>query len=874
MIFRLIRIIRILLILILKLVAPGLISVEIAYNTVDNPFLNIYNFLIFVITFITPWVIWEIILWAIYHGIAVYNAKKMIRLKITLPKNDAKEEKEKETKKDFKEKVAIMEQFFRGVHEIGRLTLKNYILSTIFGLDKISYELVAENEELNFYIVVLPYYRTIVEKQITAFYPEADIEEEKEDYVNLPSGYNIKAFYLYLSEPFWKPIRTYKNFEDDPLNSITNAFSKLTKDDKAIVQIVTRSVNSKKYEKKAHKIADDAFRRKDKALFLSKIPILKYIGNLISFFIEGNPDALGTNAPGASQGDSFIRMIQPMEEALKASGEKAGDLWFECGIEILTFSKKDKKRAEDIMNNIVVAFNVFKAIYNNNFVNRRILPFDFISTPLLYFSLKYRLINFFQKKDLLVASELATVYHFPDAMYNKSPVIKWLDYKVVPAPLEIPKSGDLLLGINKFRGEERKVYMNDKDRTRHHYIIGKSGSGKSALISFLARQDIQNNKGVCVIDPHGDLIDDVLCYIPKERAKEVIVFDPSNDERPMGLNILEAKTPQEMDRASLDATEIFIKLFGNEIFGPRIQHYFRNACLTLMEDTEEGATIIDVPRIFTDPPFLEYKLKKTKNPVVKSFWVHEYAKTGDREKQEMIPYFNAKFGPFITNTTMRNIIGQSKSAFNLRKIMDNGEVLLVNLSKGKIGGLNAQLLGLIFVNKINMSALQRGDTLEKDRKFFAMYVDEFQNFATETFATILSEARKYNLALIMAHQYINQLIIKKIGEGQSSEIKDAVFGNVGTMMSFKVGAEDAEHLVKEYAPTLSTQDIIGISKFKAYTKLCVKNSTSRPFSIETIWDETGKNEKIANVIKKYSSIKYGRKRKFVDLEIETRIGIS
>jgi hypothetical protein len=327
-----------------------------------------------------------------------------------------------------------------------------------------------------------------------------------------------------------------------------------------------------------------------------------------------------------------------------------------------------------------------------------------------------------------------------------------------------------------------------------------------------------------------------------------------------------------MDRAAMDATEIFIKIFGDEVFGARIQHYFRNGCLTLMDDEEEGWTIIDVPRLFVDEAFLKYKTSKIKNPVVKSFWEHEYANTWDREKQEMIPYFSSKFGPFITNTTIRNIIGQSKSAFNIREIMDNRKALLVNLSKGKIWSLNAQLLGLIFVSKINMAAMSRADIPEDQRKDFYLYVDEFQNFATDTFGEILSEARKYHLALIMAHQYIAQ-IWGQWKDGKPS-IKDAVFGNAGTIMSFKVGADDAEYMEKEYAPLLSQQDIIGIANFTAYCKLNIDNATTRAFDLKTIWDNNYENKKIAGVIKEYSRKKYGRKKKYVDMEIEAKLGLS
>lgn len=440
----------------------------------------------------------------------------------------------------------------------------------------------------------------------------------------------------------------------------------------------------------------------------------------------------------------------------------------------------------------------------------------------------------------------------------------------------------VLLGWNEYRNKKQPIYFDKKDRGRHHYIIGKSWGGKSVLIGYLARQDLWNGEGLGVIDPHGDLIEDILAFTPKDRARDMVIFDPSDYERPMGLNMLEVISTDpdlralEKDRASLDATSIFIKIFGDEIFGPRIQHYFRNGALTLMDDEEDGGTLIDVPRLFVDESFLKYKMSKIKNPVVKAFWDHEYAQTGDREKQEMIPYFSAKFGPFITNTTIRNIIGQPKSAFNIREIMDNQRCLLVNLSKGKIGDLNAQLLGLVFVSKVNLAAMSRADVAEKDRRDFYFYVDEFQNFATDTFGEILSEARKYRLALIMAHQFIAQ--IGGSGEKYKStgkpSIKEAVFGNVGTIMSFKVGAEDAEYLEKEYAPTLSQQDIIGIANYTTYCKLNIDNASTRPFDIKTIWDNYYRNDRAAAIIKEYSRKMYGRKKQYVDMEIEARLGIT
>ncbi|MDQ7023411.1 MAG: type IV secretory system conjugative DNA transfer family protein [Candidatus Gracilibacteria bacterium] len=617
----------------------------------------------------------------------------------------------------------------------------------------------------------------------------------------------------------------------------------------------------------------------------------------------------GNNAPGASEGDSYKIFNQAETESQKLMGEAAAQPAFETSIRIIVSSPK-YQNCEDGVHAIVAAASIFTDEYNNSLDNPQILEdaFPYIFTPIRHFAFKHKLVGFFQNVSYFSADEVSTMYHFPDRTYNKSPLINWLDYKKLPAPhnLKTPtqktilpekdengvvknvhrhlggfpvyKDG-VLLGWNEYRNKRTPIYFSRGDRSRHHYVIGKSGGGKSVYIGYLARQDLRNGDGICVIDPHGDLVEDVLSFAPKERAKDIVIFDPSDDERPMGLNMLEvlSKDPdvrkREMDRAAMDATEIFIKIFGDEVFGPRIQHYFRNGCLTLMEDEEDGGTIIDVPRLFTDEAFLKFKSSKVKNPMVKSFWDNEYANTGDREKQEMIPYFSSKFGPFVTNSTIRNIIGQPKSAFNIRYIMDNQKVLLVNLSKGKIGSLNAQLLGLIFVSKINMAAMSRADMLEEDRKDFYLYVDEFQNFATETFGEILSEARKYHLALIMAHQFIAQIGGSGAKKGDKPSIKDAVFGNAGTIQSFKVGADDAEYMAKEYAPVLSEQDIIGVANFTTYVKLNIDNSASRPFDIKTIWDNKYQNRKIAGVIKEYSRRKYGRKKKYVDMEIEARLGI-
>lgn len=798
------------------------------------------------------------------------KAKNLVYLKITLPRSDSKTDQEKRTEKDFKEKIAVMSQLYRALYEIRELNLWNLIKTKIWQSDNISFELIVENHQLSFYVVVNEYYQSIVEKQITTFYKDASIEKLAEPYNVFEKGKQARGYFMYTKKPYWYPINNYKVMEQDPLNDVANVLSKLETSEKAAIQMIVNPVASESWSKKTQQVGTALFKRKALPIRIPIPiigPILALLINILRLFLPGG--GKGTNAPGTSSGDSYIRMLAAQEEAYKRIGEKAGQVGFDTSIRIVGVADT-KQRAVEITNNMNVAFSVYHDGYLNAFQGRRILPFDGINNKLLKYLFDRRMPGILHRMSLFAQDELASLVHFPDSRYNPIPIIKWLQYKVLPPPVELPTEG-VVIGKSLYRGEERDVRIMKDDRTRHHYIIGKSGTGKSVLLNYMARQDIWNGDGMCLIDPHGDLVEDTLKIVPKERAKDVIVFDPADVERPMGLNLLEAETNEEMDRASLDAMEIFIKLFGDEIFGPRIQHYFRNACLTLMEDKEEGATLIDVPRIFVDEEFRKYKVEKATNAVVRSFWEHEYASTGDREKQEMIPYFSSKFGPFITNTTIRNIIGQPKSAFDIRKIMDEGKILLVNLSKGKVGDVNAQLLGLIFVNKVNMAALGRQNMAKKDRKDFFMYVDEFQNFATDTFATILSEARKYRLSLIMAHQYIAQLTKTPTGH-DDTRVRDAVFGNVGTMMSFKVGADDAEYLAKEYAPLLSEQDILGIANYSAYMKLNINNTTSRPFSLKTIWDPQG-NDQMAEILKKYSRMKYGRKKMFVDQEIEARLGI-
>ncbi|OGK15251.1 hypothetical protein A2690_00260 [Candidatus Roizmanbacteria bacterium RIFCSPHIGHO2_01_FULL_39_12b] len=431
---------------------------------------------------------------------------------------------------------------------------------------------------------------------------------------------------------------------------------------------------------------------------------------------------------------------------------------------------------------------------------------------------------------------------------------------------EVPQEGGTEIGFGYHRGVKRKVNVLLEDRRRHVYIIGKTGMGKSELLKEMIKQDIREGKGVCVIDPHGDLVEDALRFIPPERAEDVIYFDPSDTERPMGLNLLEAYTEEQKHFMTTAIINLMYKLYDPQrtgIIGPRFEHAVRNAMLTVM--SEPGSTFIEIVRVLTDAKYVQELLPKIQDPIVKRYWTDQIAQTSDFHKSEVLDYIVSKFGRFVTNKTMRNIIGQSKSAFDFRKVMDEGKILLINLSKGRLGEENSNFLGLVLIPKILVAAMSRQEIPEEDRRDFFLYVDEFQNFATPDFATILSEARKYRLGLTVANQFIGQM---------DEEIKNAIFGNVGTIISFRVGVTDASYLAREFQPVFSEADLINVDRFHAFMRTSVRNAPIPPFSVDLTKDmaeiKAQSNEKIAKTIIQLSRLKYGRARETIESEVIQR----
>ncbi|HNZ84612.1 MAG TPA: DUF87 domain-containing protein, partial [Candidatus Woesebacteria bacterium] len=477
------------------------------------------------------------------------------------------------------------------------------------------------------------------------------------------------------------------------------------------------------------------------------------------------------------------------------------------------------------------------------------------------FIYKYPVMLWLKNKTILSAEELASIFHLPNKSIE-TPNIYWLKAKKAAAPVDSPKEG-LYLGDNLYRGITKKFYMAPVDRQRHFYIVGQTGVGKSWLLADMALQDIKAGKGVCFIDPH-DTFESILERIPPERVDDVIYFDPSQTERPMGFNVMECDREDQKDFVTSSIINLMYKLYDpykTGIVGPRFEHAIRNIMLTVM--TEPGATFIEIVRCLTDQSYVQAILPKVKDPMVRRYWTDQIAQTSDFHKSEVLDYIVSKFGRFITNTMMRNIIGQSTSSFDFRRAMDEGKILIINLAKGTIGEENSAFLGLVLIPKILIAAMSRQDIPEEKRRDFYLYVDEFQNFATQDFAVILSEARKYHLNLTVANQFISQM---------DDEVKNAVFGNVGTICSFRLGISDAGFLTKQFQPEFGEHDLLNLGTGEVYLKTMVNGVPKDPFSLKVAAVEKKKpgNPKMAEMIKRLSALKYGRPRALVEAEIAQR----
>ncbi|MEA2113038.1 MAG: type IV secretion system DNA-binding domain-containing protein [Patescibacteria group bacterium] len=778
----------------------------------------------------------------------ITRALNMKLFLISLPKKIKKEEGE--TPKNDKEIISVMEQLYSSLSNI-RETKDVFM----YGQPYLSFEIATPRigEEILFYIAVPQRYKSIIEKQIHALYPEALIEESEDYNIFSPKGASIGS-YLKLGKNFVLPFRTYQDLEADPLNEITNALSKLKeKGEGAAIQIVIRPALPK-WQKLSRDIAQEM--SKGKSFLRAKSAA---DGNWLAMLIKDIKTSVKPPKKDERSVEEKPTVTPGQEEIIKAIENKAGKAVFNVNVRLLV-SAGEQKRAEEMLGHLESVFTQFSAPNINQLKSVQLRKGRGFKKLVYEFS--FRIFN--KKRAMLLGTEeLASIFHFPTAALE-TPKVKFLKSGQAPPPTNLPKEG-VILGRNIYRDEETVVRLQKNDRRRHFYAIGQTGTGKSAFLQNMIEQDVKEGRGVCVLDPHGDLVEKILELTPNNRTEDVIVLNPSDLERPLGLNMLEydPKYPEQKTFAVNELMNIFDKLYDMKTTGgPMFEQYTRNALLLLMDDPSEKATLMEVPKVLADKDFRGRLLAKCQNMIVKDFWEKEAEKAGgDASLANMVPYITSKFNVFIANDYMRPIIGQSESSLDFRKIMDEQKILLVNLSKGKLGDINSSLLGLIVTGKLLMAAFSRIDVPEDERKDFYLYMDEFQNFATDSIATILSEARKYRLCLILAHQFIGQL---------TDEIRNAVFGNVGSIASFRVGAEDAEVLVKQFEPVFDANDLINISNFNAYVKLMLNNETSKPFSIATYPPGTG-NADAAQAIKELSRLKYGRDRAVVEREIGEKV---
>jgi hypothetical protein len=710
----------------------------------------------------------------------------------------------------------------------------------------------SSSEEIFFYMAVPRRFRESVEKQVHSFFPTASLERVP-DYTIFSPESAVAAAELELSHAHALPLRTYQGLSADPLNEISTALSKLgTESEGAVIQIVLAPAGHA-WRAEGRKIV----RHLQSGKSLSD---LKKSQAGLAFSKEVGQSVVGlmdTKSAQAKKAEPKPVALSPAdEELIKAIDTKTSKGAFRVNLRLLA-SAATQARADQILGQLENAFSQFENPGGNRFRVRK-------RTKAKHVAYRYIFRNADEERAFLLnTEELSSVFHFPIST-TATPKINWLKAGAAPPPVNIPAEG-LLLGYNDYRGARTDIRIPSSDRRRHMYVVGQTGVGKSNFLQEMAKKDAQAGRGLCFIDPHGDAIEDILGAIPRERAEDVIVFDPADVERPLGLNMLEFDPahPEQKTFVINEMIGIFDQLYDMKAAGgPMFEQYMRNAMLLVMEHPESGSTLMEIPKVLADEDFRRLKLSHCQNPVVLDFWQKEAEKAGgEAALANMVPYITSKLTAFISNDLMRPIIGQDRSAFNFREAMDQKKIILVNLSKGRIGEINARLLGMIVVGKLLMAALSRVDMSEEEREDFYLYLDEFQNVTTTSIAQILSEARKYRLVLVLAHQFIGQL---------REEISKAVFGNVGSLLSFRVGPEDAEFLEKQFAPVFQAEDLVNVDNYQCFVRLLIGGELTKPFNMKT-YPPTSGNREVANALKELSRLRYGRDAKLVGQEILARL---
>lgn len=779
---------------------------------------------------------------------------KMVPLLIHLPPSSEDIDGASRDQRDLTEEILSQAQV---MYNIISSTATKGFKSRLYGQRHLSFEIIARGGLVHYYAVVPTVLVDVIRQAIAAAYPAARLEEVADTNVFSKIGKMSGTIggEFSLRKSFVYPIATYQESKRDASRALLNAMSAATKDDGIGLQFLVRPARegwSRASEEHVEKMKKNKGKKSTKVAGVD----ISMVGDIF--------EALWKPPQSAKEKEGEIKpedkQLSSLEQAeVDAVSEKMRYPAYEVLVRVV-ISSNTAARSQVLLKNIIAAFAMFDSPRNNGFRFSLTNNIEEMTTAYI--------MRFFPqhiRSNILNSVEMATLFHLPSATAIPTSQVKRQMSKQVDGPTDVLDEG-LLIGYNEFRGTKKPIRIGTKDRRRHVYIIGQTGVGKSVLQENMAYQDMMDGRGFALIDPHGDLVESLMGKVPKERVEDIIYFNPADMENPIGLNMFEFDSPDQKDFLVQEAINMLYGLYDpghTGIVGPRLEHIFRNCALLLMADPA-GGTFIDVPKCLIDPEFVKSKLKYVTDPQVIDFWTKEFpASQRSNEAGEVISWVVSKFGPFISNDSMRNIIGQTKSGFNIREIMDNKKILLVNLSKGKLGELNAKLLGIIFIMKFQAAAMSRADIPEEQREDFSLYVDEVQNFATDSFESILSEARKYKLSLIMGNQFMTQL---------TEKIREAIIGNIGTVISGRIGITDAELMVKKFQPVFDIDDLSKLPNFQSIASVMINNVPSAPFSMNWVPPMGQVNNQLRDALVRLSAAKYGKPRAVVEKEIFERLG--
>ncbi|MDP2720442.1 MAG: type IV secretion system DNA-binding domain-containing protein [bacterium] len=709
--------------------------------------------------------------------------------------------------------------------------------------EHLSLEMASSPDGIRFYVFTPNVFKNFVESQIYAQYPAAEIREAIDYTKSLPAGSFVSATELSLGKDFIFPIKTFRDFEVDPLAAITSALAGLKEGEQLWVQILIRPVDDF-WQDRGHEyvqmvregISPVTLNPQDIVIDVGK-HILSLGGNVATNIMRGPQPVEEPRA-----GSQFVRLSAGQELTLKMLENKLSKIGFEIKIRLIAVAGS-REKAETSLSGLISSFKQFSTADLNSFVAEVESP-----SP-------EQIVKEYQERDfaereaghfILNTEELASIFHLPN-LSVETPTITWTGAKKGEPPLNLPLSEATVIGETIFRDDQIRFGIKKADRRKHVYIIGKTGTGKSTLIKNMIIQDMRAGEGVAVLDPHGQLIDEILDFVPENRLDDVVIFNPADADYPVSLNMLQIVDPRQRTLVGDTLVDVFKKYFADS-WGPRLEYILKNCILTLLE--VPNTSLLSITRLLMDRDYRKYIVGLINDPQMRAFWNNEYARMEQNERliTEAISPIQNKVGQFLNSELIRNIVGQPKSSIKVDEIINSGKLFFVNLATGRIGANNTALLGAMIVSQLQFAAMRRVDIPESTRRDFFLYADEFQNFATDAFATVLSEARKYRLDLTLTHQYIEQM---------PEAVRDAVFGNIGTLICFTIGPTDAHFLEREFEPVFLQNDLINLGRYEMYLKLQVDDTQGQPFSARSLppaTNATGLRERAVAA----SRSKYGR----------------